>query len=148
MGRSQGGFGTKVHVVCDGQGRPLGVLLTPGQRHESVVFEAVLDTVRVPQKGRPARRRPQRVAGDMAYNNQRIRGWLRARRIGAVIPRPKNQRRRRFDRERYRGRNVVERLIGWLKERRRLATRFEKLAVNFLAMIKIAMTLWFLKKEL
>jgi transposase len=54
----------------------------------------------------------------------------------------------RFDKVRYKARNVVERLIGWLKERRRLATRFEKLAVNFLAMIKIAMTLWFLKKEL
>ena len=107
-----------------------------------------MDTVCVPQPGRPPRRRPKRAAGDMAYNNQRIRGWLRARRMGAVIPRPKNQRRRRFDKARYKGRNVVERLIGWLKERRRLATRFEKLAVNFLAMIKIAMTLWFLKKQL
>ena len=72
-------------------------------------------------------RRPKRAAGDMAYNNKRIRGWLRSRRMGAVIPRPKNQRRRRFDKVRYKGRNVVERLIGWLKERRRLATRFELL---------------------
>ncbi len=137
-----------MNVVCDGRGRPLGVVLTPGQQHESTVFEAVMDTVGVPQPGRPKRRRPKRVAGDMAYNNRRIRAWLRSRRMGAVIPRPKNQRRRRFDKARYKGRNVVERLIGWLKERRRLATRFEKLAVNFLALIKIAMTLWFLKKEL
>jgi len=107
-----------------------------------------MDTVAIPQRGRPARRRPRRVAGDKAYNHQRIRRWLRSRRLGAVIPRFKNQRRVRFDKARYKRRNVVERLIGWLKERRRLATRFEKLAVNFLAMIKIAMTLWFLKKEL
>ena len=126
----------------------MGVRVTPGQRHESTVFEAVMDTVAIPQRGRCPRRRPRRVAGDKAYNHQRIRGWLRSRRMGAVIPRFKNQRRVRFDRARYKQRNVVERLIGWLKERRRLATRFEKLAVNFLAMIKIAMMLWFLKKEL
>lgn len=107
-----------------------------------------MDTVAIRQRGRRPRRRPRRVAGDKAYNHQRIRGWLRSRRMGAVIPRFKNQRRVRFDRARYKQRNVVERLIGWLKERRRLATRFEKLAVNFLAMIKIAMMLWFLKKEL
>jgi transposase len=148
LGRSQGGFGTKVHVVSDGQGRPLGVVLTPGQRHESVVFEEVMDTVAVPQPGRPAKRRPRRVAGDKAYSAQRIRRWLRSHGIGAVIPTKEDQRRRRFDKGRYKGRNVVERLIGWLKERRRLATRFEKLAVNFLAMIKLAMILWFLKKEL
>ena len=45
-----------------------------------------------------------------------------------------------FDRGRYRRRNVVERLVGWLKERRRLATRFEKLALHYLAIVKLAMT--------
>jgi transposase len=139
LGRSQGGFGTKVHLACDAGGLPLGVVVTPGQRHESVVFEAVMDTVAVPQAGAPPKRRPRRAAGDKAYSNKRIRGWLRRRHIGAVIPTKKDQRRRRFDKERYKGRNVVERLIGWLKERRRLATRFEKLAVNFVAMIKLAM---------
>jgi transposase len=148
LGRSQGGFGSKIEVVCDGRGRPLGVVLTAGQRHESTVFEAVLDTMAIRQRGRRPRRRPGRVAGDKAYNHQRTRGWLRSRRLGAVIPRFKNQRRVRFDRARSKQRNVVERLLGWLQERRRLATRFEKLAVNFLAMIKIAMMLWFLKKEL
>ena len=50
-----------MHVVCDGQGRPLGVVLTPGQQHESTVFEAVMDTVCVPQRGRPLPPpRPQR----------------------------------------------------------------------------------------
>jgi len=107
-----------------------------------------MDTVAIPQRDGRSRQRPRRVAGDKAYNHHRIRGWLRSRRMGAIIPRFKNQRRVRFDKARYKGRNVVERLIGWLKERRRLATRFEKLAVNFLAMIKIAMMLWFLKKQL
>lgn len=74
LGRSQGGFGSKVPIVCDGQGRPLGVVLTAGQRHESTVFEAVLDTVEVPQERGPARSRPERAAGDKAYSNRRIRG--------------------------------------------------------------------------
>ena len=57
-----------------------------------------------------------------------------------MIPTRKDQRRNpRFDKATYRRRNVVERCIGWLKESRRLATRFEKLAVNFLAMVKLAM---------
>jgi transposase len=57
-----------------------------------------------------------------------------------VIPTRKDQRRNpRFDKETYRRRNVVERCISWLKENRRLATRFEKLAVNFLGMVKMAM---------
>ena len=107
-----------------------------------------MDTVAVPQARGPARRRPRRAAGDKAYSNRRIRAWLRRRGIGIVIPTKKDQRRRRFDKARYKGRNVVERLIAWLKERRRLATRFEKLAVNFLAMLKVGMVLWSLKKDL
>ena len=57
-----------------------------------------------------------------------------------MIPTREDQRRiRSFDKPSYRRRNVVERCIGWLKECRRLATRFEKLAENFLAMVKLAM---------
>ena len=57
-----------------------------------------------------------------------------------MIPTRKDQKRLPvFDKATYRRRNVVERCIGWLKDRRRLATRFEKLAENFLAMVKLAM---------
>jgi transposase len=65
---------------------------------------------------------------------------LRLRGIGAVIPTRSDQRANgAFDRRAYRRRNIVERVVGWLKENRRLATRYEKLAVNFLAMVKLAM---------
>jgi len=124
------------------------VALTPGQDHESTAFERAMDSVAVPQPSGQKRRRPKRVAGDKAYSAKRIRAWLRRRGIAAVIARPKNQRRQRFDKARYRRRNVVERLIAWLKEKRRLATRYEKLAVSLLAMLKVAMCLWFLKKHL
>jgi hypothetical protein len=52
LGRSKGGFTTKIHLVCDGKGRPLGFSLSPGQRHDSTQMEAALDAVRVPREGR------------------------------------------------------------------------------------------------
>lgn len=103
-----------------------------------------MNAVRIKQPvGRP-RRRPLRLAGDKAYDLPRVRRWLRRHRIQAVIPeksKPHGRKRGRppeFDREAYRRRNVVERCVNWLKENRRLGTRYEKLAVNFLAMAKLA----------
>jgi transposase len=152
LGRSQGGFGAKVHLVCDAEGNGLGVIVTPGQRHESVLFEAVMDTVEVRRKSGQIRRRPLRLAGDKAYSNRRIRRWLARRMIQAVIARPDDQKARlteraeeSFDREQYRRRNMVERLIGRLKECRRVATRYEKLAVNFLAMLNLALIALYLE---
>jgi transposase len=103
-----------------------------------------MEAVRIAQpKGRP-RTRPRRVAGDKGYSFDRIRTWLRRHAIGAVIPQRSDQAARHrgrpltFDREAYRRRSIIECCIGWLKECRRLATRFEKLALNFLAMAKVA----------
>ncbi len=119
--------------------------VTPGQAHESKSFEQVVQAVCVPQRrGRP-RCRPRRLAGDKGYSYPRIRRRLRHRRIEAVIPQRRDQRQRhrgrplKFDREAYRRRNVVERCVGWLKENRRVAVRYEKLATNYLGMLKLAM---------
>jgi len=92
-----------------------------------------------------ARLRPDRLAGDKGYSYHRVRSWLRQRRITPVIPTrddlddPNQRRDPNFDKESYRRRNVIERCIGWLKECRRIVTRFEKLALNYTAMIKLAM---------
>lgn len=104
------------------------------------MFEDVANSVCIRRpEGRP-RCRPLAMAGDKAYSLPRIRNWLMEHRIEDVIPTRADQvRRPEFDREKYRCRNIVERCIAWLKEARRIATRFEKLAVNFLAMIKLAM---------
>jgi transposase len=86
------------------------------------------------------RKRPKRLAGDKGYSCERVRRWLRRHKVTPVIPTKSNQTRQDdFDREAYRGRNVVERCVNWMKENRRLGTRYEKLAVNFLAMAKLAM---------
>lgn len=127
-------------MVCDGGGLPLAVHLSGGQRQESTQFETVCGLVDAP-------RRPKRLIADRGYDARRIRSWLRERRIRAVIPerRPaKGKRRRRrgrppvIEKALYARRNAVERLIGWLKEHRSLATRFDKMARSFLAMVKLA----------
>lgn len=154
LGRSRGGFGTKIHLVTDGNGLPLAVDVSAGQAHESGFAVDMLEAVRIKQPlGRP-RQRPERVAGDKGYSYGHIRQWLRSKGIEAVIPERKDQRARRaakpgrplrFDREAYRRRNVVERCVGWLKEARRVATRYEKLALHYLGVLKLAMIRKYLK---
>ena len=118
---------------------PLAATLTPGQRHESTEFERVLEAAGV--KRSRTRRWPHRVVGDRGYSFPRIRRWLEARRIEAVIPYRENERAcgtERLDRRAYRRRNVIERSVGWLKHPRRITTRFEKLALTFLGMLQLA----------
>jgi transposase len=99
LGRSRGGLSTKVHLACDGQGRPLSVIVTPGQRHESTQLEAVLDAIRVarPGVGRP-RRRPKRLIADKGYSSPSCRSVLRKRGIAHTIPERRDQQERRSGR--------------------------------------------------
>lgn len=126
-------------------------VVTAGQVHESTVLEAAVGAVRVrrPGRGRP-RCRPAAVAGDKGYSHPRIRRYLAGRGIRAVIPRRADQRpgdgRARFDRECYRRRNVVERCVNRLREYRRLATRYEKLAASYSAVVQVAMIREWLKR--
>jgi transposase len=104
-----------------------------------------MDLVSIPQPSGPPRTRPDRLAGDKGYSYPRIRQWLRDHKIGAVIPQRDDQRANHqgrpldFDKDAYRKRCIIEQCIGWLKECRRIGTRFEKLGINFLAMVKLAM---------
>jgi hypothetical protein len=147
LGRSQGGFGTKVHLVVEARGQVLAVSATAGQSHESKAFEGVMKRARRPRRtGRPCW--PKRVAGDKGYNSKAIRGWLRRRRMKPVIPTKSNEARDpKFDRRAYRRRAWVEQTIGWYKERRALGTRYDKLAVNYVAMWFVASIEELLKKH-
>jgi transposase len=94
--------------------------------------------------GRP-RCRPQALLGDRGYTGQKVREHLRRRGIAAIIPQLKTEiRPRMMDWRTYRERNVVERLIGRLKEHRRLATRYDKLASSYLAFVHLAAILTWL----
>jgi transposase len=116
----------------------LAVLVTAGQRHESKAFERVMARARRPRRAGRARW-PRRVAGDKGYSYKPVRRWLRRHHIEPVIPTRKDQRRDEgFEKETYRRRNIVERAVGWLKWCRALATRYDKLAVNYTALWIIA----------
>ncbi len=145
LGRSRGGLTSKFHLVVDGKGQPLGVVVSAGQRHDSAFFEEALDSVPLPARFEElpeAKRPPKQTAADKAYSSRKIRMRLEAHGVQPVIPRKGNEKAAEgevFNKEAYKRRNVVERCIGWLKECRRVATRYEKLAVNFLAMVRLAM---------
>lgn len=144
LGRSRGGLSTKIHQLVDGHGRPLVILVGPGQAGDAPMFAHLMAHLRIarPGPGRP-RTRPDRLRADKAYSSRAIRAHLRERGIVAVIPEPADQqghRRRRgsrggrppaFDRIDYRGRNVIERGFCDVKQWRGLATRYDKLALTF-----------------
>jgi transposase len=142
---------TKLHLRVEGGGRPLVIVATPGQRHEVTQLERLLDGGAVkrtgpdgrPGRGRP-RRRPAKLVGDKGYSFRSARRLLRRRGIASVIPTKSDQRRQtHFDRAAYRGRNQVERSVGRLKQFRRVATRYDKRAVNYLAWVTLAaVALW------
>jgi len=144
LGRSQGGFGTKLHVLTDSLGTLLAITATPGQSHEARVFPHLMKQVELSVHHRA--KRPQKMAADKGYSSGRIRDWLSRKEITPIIPAKRNERDYPFDKRAYKKRNVVERLIGWLKEHRRIATRYEKTVDNFLAFIKIAITRKLLKR--
>ena len=147
LGRSQGGFSTKGHLRAEGGGKPMTLVLTPGQQHEATVFERLLaqGAVQRPGRGRP-RVRPERVAGDKGYSSRRSRQHCRRRGIRITIPRKINERRTGpFDRALYRLRHRVEHLIARCKQHRSLATRYDKRAASYRALWLIAMTMLWIK---
>lgn len=145
LGRSQGGFSTKVHLKAEGGGKPLTVLLTPGQQHESTVFEPLMHqgAIRRAGRGRP-RVRPCRVSGDKGYTGRRHRAALRRRGIRQTIPKLSTKDRSGpFDRATYRRRHLIENLFARCKQYRALATRYDKRADSFRTAWVIVMTiLW------
>ena len=145
-----------MNLACNGKGRPLAILVTPGQRHDSVCARPLLERIRVPRTGlgRP-RRRPDQVIADKAYSSRGFRAYLGKRGIAHIIPEKADQRRHRlrhgcrgsrppgFDRETYRRRNLIERCFNRLKGFRGIATRYEKTATSYEAAVTlVSFLLW------
>lgn len=135
IGISRGGRNTKLHALTDCEGRPLRFLLTGGNVADCRAADVLLDDL------------PPRtiVLADKAYDSNAIRDLIE--RQGAVpnIPSKANRRWKScFSRSLYKGRNAVERMFCRLKDYRRIATRYDKLATNFLGAIYLvaAVTWW------
>ena len=123
----------------------MAFVLTAGERNERTALPELMSQGAVKRSGpgRP-KLRPRAVIGDRGYIGKPSRDYLRRRGISAVIPQLKTERTPRLmDWVLYRERNVMERLVGWLKEYRRIATRYDKLASSYLAFVQLAsIRLW------
>jgi transposase len=124
---------TKVHVVTDGLGNPLSFLLSPGNRNDIVHAEKLLDTHDL---------RGKMVLADMGYDSADFRRYIIGRGGIPVIPnRVTNRIQWDFDEEAYSERCLVENLFMKMKNCRRFATRYEKLAASYLAVVHLAAVL-------
>lgn len=131
-------------MVCDRNGYPLSFVLSPGHHADSSYFIPTMETIRLPSpQGRP-RKRCQHIVADKGYDSDALRRYCDRYRMRPTIAYRRMHRKPRpglpriFDKVKYRQRNVIERCFGWLKEIRRLCTRYDKLASSFRAMVCLA----------
>jgi len=132
VGKTKRGKGTKLMAVADGAGIPVAIHATSASPHEITLIEATLEQRFVAAK-------PERLIGDRAYDSDALRRQLLARGMRPVIPNaPYRKRLHPFDAEAYKRRNLVERAFCRLKDFRRIATRYDKLACTYAAAVCLA----------
>ena len=134
IGRSRGGRNTKIHAVADAKGRLLSILLSGGEAHDCPPAPRLI------RRTKAARR----LLGDKAYDSVELRHWLHGRGTTPVIPNKSNRKQPfSFNRRAYKERHRIENAFSRLKDFRRIATRYDRLARNFLASIcLVAAIVW------
>ena len=135
LGRSRGGFSTKIHVTVDGLGNPLRLHLTAGQRHDIIKAHDLTVDLDFDY-----------LIADRSYGAQHFLDTLLAAGIEPVIPPNKNAKQpREYDAWRYRERHLIECFIGKIKHFRRVFSRFDKLARRYLGFLQLSSTLIWLR---
>jgi transposase len=135
LGRSRGGFSTKIHIAVDALGHPLRFILTAGQRHDSPQAAPLIEGFE-----------PQALVADKGYDSDALIKALTAKSIEVVIPPKKNRlEQREYDRYRYRERHLIERFISKIKHYRRVFSRFEKLSKNYMGCLSFVSALVWLR---
>ena len=131
MGRSRGGLTTKIHALVDANGLPFALKLTEGQAHDGRSASDLLGQITAGQT----------LLADRGYDSDALRRALKERGAWANIkPMPNRVNVPSFSPFLYRYRNLVERFFSKLKHYRAIATRYEKHAANYLALVKLAAT--------
>lgn len=135
IGTSRGGRTSKIHGLTDAAGRPCVLLISPGNTSDMTMAPALIEA---------ARGRFDRLIADRGYDSNAIRAAILAQGAEVVIPATRSRKAPiPYDREAYRTRNLVERLWCRLKDWRRIATRYDKLAANYMAGVFLAPALTF-----
>jgi transposase len=129
IGRSRGGRNTKIHALADAKGRLLSILLTGGDAHDCPPAQRLIRRTKAALK----------LLGDKAYDSAELRQWLESRGTKPVVPNRSNRKQPfSFDRKSYKQRHLIENAFGRLKDFRRIFTRYDRLARNFLASVCLA----------
>jgi transposase len=135
LGRSRGGFSSKIHITVDGLGNPLRLRLTAGQRHESTEAHALLEGLM-----------GQHVIADRGYAGQPFVDWVIEQGAEPVIPPHQRAKQpREYDLWLYRERHLVECFVNKIKHYRRVFSRFDKLASRYLGFLHLVSALVWLR---
>jgi transposase len=128
LGRSRGGFGTKIHGVVNPLGHPVVLKVTGAEAADSPHLPDLIAGLQT-----------DAVLADKGYDSDANRAAVRAQGAEPCIPPRKNRKEAVvYDRHLYQERNEVERFFGRIKQYRRVATRYDKKAANFLGFVWVA----------
>lgn len=135
LGRSRGGFSTKINARTNAEGLPIGIVITPGQAHDVTAYPALMEEVDDD---------PEQMLADKGYDSDAVRDDIEARGGQAQIPSKANRNVQHLvDKAIYALRNRIERFFNRIKNSRRVATRYDKLVESFAAFVLLAtIRLW------
>ena len=130
LGRSRGGFSTKINARTNSEGLPIGVVITPGQAHDVTAFPALMQEIDCD---------PEQMLGDKGYDSEAVRREIEQRGGQAAIPSTATRKvQHAVDKVLYALRNRIERFFNRAKNSRRVATRYDKLMESFAAFVLLA----------